>query len=86
MGIRSVASRQRGTQKEQEFSVDAFKGLAPLPKSDRRPETRCQFIYLYIFTYFLCGTKKKTAALLVRKDHRTVFVHGGDLLDTQPPF
>lgn len=46
VGIRSVASRQKGTQKEQEFIVHVFKGLALLPKADRRPKTWCQFLSL----------------------------------------
>lgn len=39
MGIRSIASRQKGTQKEQEFIAQDLKGLALLPKADRRSKT-----------------------------------------------
>ena len=38
IGIRSVATRQKGTEREQGFIVHVFKGLALLPKADRRPE------------------------------------------------
>lgn len=50
VGIRSAASRQRGAQREREFIVCVFKGLALLPKADRRPETWCQFLS---FIYFI---------------------------------
>lgn len=46
MGIRSVASQQRGTHKEQGFTVYVFKGLALLPEADRRPETQPSFTFL----------------------------------------